>query len=165
MDKNLSGKNKPSLFRCAQEKGIRGIFLNASTQYYADELREYPEQFGMQEYYAREYLEKKGYVGASGWGYHNDVIYDEALELLEKYKNELAHLNEELLTYKRNLKNLQLQYSDLRKRSFFQIERLIKIMDSPKYYVSNSELREALRVLKSSVNELKRVEALNENKY
>jgi len=88
MDKNLSGKNKPSLFRCAQEKGLRGIFLNASTQYYADELREYPEQFGMQEYYAREYLEKKGYVGASGWGFHNDVIYDEALELLEKYKDE-----------------------------------------------------------------------------
>ena len=86
-------------------------------------------------------------------------------EAAVKYKNELAHLNEELLTYKRNLKNLQLQYSDLRKRSFFQIERLIKIMDSPKYYVSNSELREALRVLKSSVNELKRVEALNENKY
>ena len=66
----------------------KGAFLNASTQYYADELREYPEQFGMQEYYAREYLEKKGYVGASGWGYHNDVIYDEALELLEKYKDE-----------------------------------------------------------------------------
>lgn len=88
MDKNLSGKGKPSLFRSAQEKGFRGIFLNASTQYYADELREYPEQFGMQEYYAREYLEKKGYIGASGWGYHNDVIYDEALALLEKYKDE-----------------------------------------------------------------------------
>lgn len=86
MDKNLSGKGKPSIFRSAQEKGFRGIFLNASTQYYADELREYPEQFGMQEYYAREYLEKKGYVGASGWGYHNDVIYDETLALLEKYK-------------------------------------------------------------------------------
>lgn len=88
MDKNLSGKNKPSIFRCVQENGFRGIFLNASTQYYADELREYPEQFGMQEYYAREYLEKKGYIGASGWGYHNDVIYDETIELLEKYKNE-----------------------------------------------------------------------------
>ena len=88
MDKNLSGKGKPSIFRSAQEKGYRGIFLNASTQYYADELREYPEQFGMQEYYAREYLEKKGYIGASGWGYHNDVIYDEALALLEKYKDE-----------------------------------------------------------------------------
>ncbi len=88
MDKNLSGKGKPSIFRSAQEKGFRGIFLNASTQYYADELREYPEQFGMQEYYAREYLEKKGYIGASGWGYHNDVIYDEALALLEKYKDE-----------------------------------------------------------------------------
>ncbi len=88
MDKNLSGKNTPSIFRCAQQNGARGIFLNASTQYYADELREYPEQFGMQEYYAREYLDTQGYIGASGWGYHNDVIYDETLELLEKYKNE-----------------------------------------------------------------------------
>ena len=88
MDKNLNGNDKPSLFRSAQQNGMRGIFLNASTQYYADELREYPEQFGMKEYYAREYLESKGYVGASGWGYHNDVIYNEALELLKKYKNE-----------------------------------------------------------------------------
>ncbi|MBQ9763229.1 MAG: sulfatase-like hydrolase/transferase [Phascolarctobacterium sp.] len=92
MDKNLDGKNKPSIFRSVQEKGIRGIFLNASTHYYADELREYPNQFGMQEYYAREYLEKKGYIGASGWGYHNDVIYDETLSLLEKYKNEKVFL-------------------------------------------------------------------------
>ena len=85
-------------------------------------------------------------------------------EVAVKYKNEIARLNEEIRTANRNFKNLQLQYLELRKRSFFQIERLIKIMDSPKYYVSNSELREALRVLKSSVNELKRKEALQEDK-
>ena len=38
----------------------------------------------MEEYYAKEYLEDAGYTGASGWGYHNDVMYAEALNLLEK---------------------------------------------------------------------------------
>ena len=46
-------------------------------------VREYPQQFGMQEYYAKEYLQDLGYSGASGWGYHNDVLYKETLRLLE----------------------------------------------------------------------------------
>ena len=37
----------------------------------------------MQEYYAKEYLQDLGYSGASGWGYHNDVLYKETLRLLE----------------------------------------------------------------------------------
>lgn len=86
MDKDLPGKDTPSLFRCVQEHDMRGIFMNASSQYYANELREYPEQFGMSEYYAKEYLEKQGYTGASGWGYHNDVMYDETLKLLQEAK-------------------------------------------------------------------------------
>ena len=40
----------------------------------------------MNEYYAKEYLEKQGYTGASGWGFHNDVMYEETLKLLEKAK-------------------------------------------------------------------------------
>lgn len=84
MDKDLPGKQTPSLFRSVQAHNTRGIFMNASSQYYANELREYPEQFGMQEYYAKEYLEKQGYTGASGWGYHNDVMYAETLKLLSQ---------------------------------------------------------------------------------
>lgn len=57
--------------------------MNASSQYYSNEVREYPQQFGMQEYYAKEYLQDLGYSGASGWGYHNDVLYKETLRLLE----------------------------------------------------------------------------------
>ena len=49
--------------------------MNASSQYYSNEVREYPQQFGMQEYYAKEYLQDLGYSGASGWGYHNAVAY------------------------------------------------------------------------------------------
>lgn len=88
MDRDLPGRGTPSLFRSAQAAGMRGIFMNASSQYYANELREYPEQYGMQEYYAREHLEKRGYTGASGWGFHNDVMYKEALRLLEAGRKE-----------------------------------------------------------------------------
>ena len=82
MDKDLPGKGTPSLFRVAQAAGYKGIFMNASSQYYANELREYPDQFGMQEYIAKEQLEKFGYTGASGWGYHNDVMYEHTLRIL-----------------------------------------------------------------------------------
>ena len=84
MDKDVPGKGTPSLFRVAQAAGYKGIFMNASSQYYANELREYPDQFGMQEYIAKEQLEKFGYTGASGWGYHNDVMYEHTLRILEE---------------------------------------------------------------------------------
>lgn len=87
-DPDLPGNNQPSLFRSVQQAGWRGIFMNASSQYYNNELQEYPAQFGMAEYYAKEYLEDAGYTGASGWGFHNDVMYSEALNLLEKGKND-----------------------------------------------------------------------------
>ncbi len=87
-DADLDGDIQPSLYRALQEKGWNGIFLGATSQYYNNEFVEYPEQFGMKTYYAREYLEKKGYKGASGWGYHNDVMYQETLEILKKYRNE-----------------------------------------------------------------------------
>lgn len=88
MDKDVPGKNTPSLFRSVQDAGMRGVFMNASSQYYSNELREYPDQFGMKEYYAKEYLEKQGYTGASGWGFHNDVMYEETLKMLERGKND-----------------------------------------------------------------------------
>lgn len=88
MDKDIPGKNTPSLFRSVQEAGMRGIFMNASSQYYANELREYPEQFGMKEYYAKEFLEKQGFTGASGWGFHNDVMYEATLDMLEQAKGQ-----------------------------------------------------------------------------
>ena len=88
MDKDVPGKLNPSLFRSVQEQGMRGIFMNASSQYYANELREYPDQFGMKEYYAKEYLETQGYTGASGWGFHNDVMYEETLRMLERGKGD-----------------------------------------------------------------------------
>lgn len=87
-DPDLQGAGQPSIFRSVQQAGWRGIFMNASSHYYNNELHEYPMQFGMNEYYAKEYLEDAGYTGASGWGYHNDVLYKEALNILEKGKND-----------------------------------------------------------------------------
>ncbi|MGM9570492.1 MAG: LTA synthase family protein [Phascolarctobacterium sp.] len=88
MDKDVPGKGTPSLFRVAQNAGYKGIFMNASSQYYANELKEYPDQFGMQEYLAKEQLEKFGYTGASGWGYHNDVMYEHTLRILEENRDQ-----------------------------------------------------------------------------
>lgn len=88
MDKDVPGKGTPSLFRVAQAAGYKGIFMNASSQYYANELKEYPDQFGMQEYIAKEQLEKFGYTGASGWGYHNDVMYEHTLRILEENRGQ-----------------------------------------------------------------------------
>ena len=77
-----------SIFGQLNETDWRGIFLNASSGYYANEFKQYPRQFGMQEYYAREYLEEQGYTGASGWGFHNDVMYKETIKMLERGRND-----------------------------------------------------------------------------
>lgn len=87
-DEDLKGAGQGSIFRSVQKAGWRGIFMNASSRYYGNELREYPEQFGMDEYYAKEYLQDIGYSGASGWGYHNDVLYKETLRLLKEGKQD-----------------------------------------------------------------------------
>lgn len=79
-------KPTPSIYRLVQEAGMRGIFMNASSQYYANEFRDYKQSFGMGEYYAKEYLEEQGYTGASGWGFHNDIMYEETVAMLKRAK-------------------------------------------------------------------------------
>lgn len=91
-DEDLEGQNQASIFRSAQELGYKGVFMNASSRYYANEYREYPQQFGMQEYYAKEDLTNWGYSGASGWGFHNDTMYTVALDYLEKHQQEKMFL-------------------------------------------------------------------------
>ena len=53
MDKDLPGKIRHRCSAACRQREWRGIFMNASSQYYANELREYPTQFGMNEYYAK----------------------------------------------------------------------------------------------------------------
>lgn len=61
------------------KSGDSGDIFSASSRYYNNEYREYPEQFGMAHYFAKEDIAKEGYSGASGWGFHNDVMYDNML--------------------------------------------------------------------------------------
>ncbi|MBQ8919080.1 MAG: sulfatase-like hydrolase/transferase [Acidaminococcaceae bacterium] len=86
-DGDIDGSDKPSLFRSMQEHGFDGYFQSASSRYYNSEFREYTNQFGMAHYEAREDLEKAGYTGASGWGFHNDEMYRRTLEQLKKLKD------------------------------------------------------------------------------
>jgi phosphoglycerol transferase MdoB-like AlkP superfamily enzyme len=82
-DGDLPGEHQPSLFRSLSLFDYPGTFLSASSRYYNNEYREYPKQFGMDTYLAKEDLGKMGYTGASGWGFHNDVMYDATLKFLE----------------------------------------------------------------------------------
>lgn len=87
-DSDLPGGRQPSLFRSAQAAGWTGIFMNASSRYYNKEYKEYPEQFGMDTYRAREDIASRGYTGASGWGFHNDIMYEETIKVMEEHKAE-----------------------------------------------------------------------------
>ena len=87
-DGDVDGTDKPSLFRSMQENGFDGYFQSASSRYYNSEFRQYTEQFGMAHYEAREDMEKAGYTGASGWGFHNDEMYRRTLEQLKKLKEQ-----------------------------------------------------------------------------
>ncbi len=87
-DGDVDGSDKPSLFRSMQSNGFDGYFQSASSRYYNSEFRQYTEQFGMAHYEAREDLEKAGYSGASGWGFHNDEMYRRTIEQLKKLKGQ-----------------------------------------------------------------------------
>jgi lipoteichoic acid synthase len=87
-DGDLPGEQQPSLFRVLSEAGYPGTFFSASSRYYNNEFREYPRQFGMDTYLAKEDLGKMGYTGASGWGFHNDTMYDVTLKFMEAHRNE-----------------------------------------------------------------------------
>jgi len=76
-----------TLFRVLEKHGYDTLFLEATSQYYNDEFRAYKKRFGMNTYRAKEDLEKEGYIGSSGWGYHNDVMYEETIRILEQNRN------------------------------------------------------------------------------
>jgi phosphoglycerol transferase MdoB-like AlkP superfamily enzyme len=65
--------NNPSLFRILGRQGYNTVFLESTSQYYNDEFRAYKKRFGMNLYMAKEDIEKQGYTGSAGWGFHNDV--------------------------------------------------------------------------------------------
>lgn len=82
-----SFENNATLFKSLQSNGYDTVFLEATSQYYNDEFRAYKKRFGMQTYRAKEDLERQGYMGSSGWGFHNDVMYDETIRILEQNRD------------------------------------------------------------------------------
>ena len=82
-----SFENNVTLFKTLESNGYDTVFLEATSQYYNDEFRAYKKRFGMHTYRAKEDLEKQGYIGSSGWGFHNDVMYEETIKILEQNRN------------------------------------------------------------------------------
>lgn len=82
-----SFENNVTLFKSLEKNGYDTVFLEATSQYYNDEFRAYKKRFGMHTYRAKEDLEKQGYIGSSGWGFHNDVMYEETIRILEQNRN------------------------------------------------------------------------------
>lgn len=76
-----------TIFKSFAKQGYKTMFLEATSQYYNDEFRAYKKRFGMEIYRAKEDLEKEGYTGSSGWGFHNDVMYEEVLKTMEQNRN------------------------------------------------------------------------------
>lgn len=79
--------NNVTLFKVLEKNGYNTLFLEATSQYYNDEFRAYKKRFGMNIYSAKEDLEKEGYIGSSGWGFHNDVMYEETIRIMEQNRN------------------------------------------------------------------------------
>lgn len=77
-------ENNVTLFKTLERNGYGTVFMDATSQYYNDEFRAYKKRFGMQTYRAKEDLEKQGYSGSTGWGFHNDVMYEETIRIMEE---------------------------------------------------------------------------------
>ncbi|WP_371381768.1 LTA synthase family protein [Sporomusa aerivorans] len=85
-------EDNATLFKVLARNGYDTVFLEATSQYYNDEFRAYKKRFGMNIYRAKEDLEKEGYIGSSGWGFHNDVMYEETIRILEQNRNKKLFL-------------------------------------------------------------------------
>ena len=82
-----SFENNVTLFKTLESNGYDTMFLESTSQYYNDEFRTYKKRFGMGTYRAKEDLERQGYLGSSGWGFHNDVMYEETIKILEQNRD------------------------------------------------------------------------------
>lgn len=82
-----SFEDNVTLFKTLESEGYDTLFLEATSQYYNDEFRAYKKRFGMRTYSAKEDLEKQGYIGSVGWGFHNDVMYAETIKILDQNRN------------------------------------------------------------------------------
>lgn len=74
-----------SLFSVLQQNGYEGYFLRGVSKFYSNEIEVLPKVFKMQHFITKEDLDEK-YLGSTGWGYSNDVLYQEAIAILKQQK-------------------------------------------------------------------------------
>jgi len=75
--------HQDTLFSLLAKKGLDGYFISGVSGDHQDERNLYPKLFRIKNYIAKEELDKR-YHGASGWGYHDDVVLQEGLRILKE---------------------------------------------------------------------------------
>jgi len=85
LDLNIKSK---SLFDYLDKNGYKTFLINGVSQYYGLMGEYYPKAFRPYTWIYKEKLQKEYGNKFSGWGFHNEILYKKALEILYKNKNE-----------------------------------------------------------------------------
>ncbi len=80
-----------TLFSLLAKRGLDGYFISGVSSDHQDERSIYPKLFRINHYIAKEEMDKR-YRGASGWGYHDDIVLQEGLRVLKEHKGQSTFL-------------------------------------------------------------------------
>ena len=79
--------NSNSIFHYFKKQNYSTYLINAVSQYYGIMGNYYPQSFDPYEWIYKEKLEKEYGNKSSGWGFHNDTLYDKSLNIINNNKN------------------------------------------------------------------------------
>ncbi len=77
-------ENSDSIFKYFKEYNYSTYLINAVSQYYGIMGKYYPKAFDPYEWIYKEKLENEYGDKSSGWGFHNNILYDKALKIIHK---------------------------------------------------------------------------------
>jgi phosphoglycerol transferase MdoB-like AlkP superfamily enzyme len=80
-----------TLFTLLDKAGLEGYFVSGVSGDHQDERRLYPKLFRLKNYIAKEEMDQR-YRGASGWGYHDDIVLQEGVRVLRERKERATFL-------------------------------------------------------------------------
>jgi len=83
---DLNTKSR-SLFDYLNGSGYKSFLINGVSQYYGIMGEYYPKAFRPYSWIYKEKLQKEYGNKFSGWGFHNEILYKKALEILNENKN------------------------------------------------------------------------------
>jgi hypothetical protein len=84
--------NSESLYTILQKEGYSGYYMVALSKYYGLMSSYYPKAFGFQHYISSETLEKEYGNKQSGWGFHDDILFDKAFKIIKENQNNKVFL-------------------------------------------------------------------------